>query len=256
MKKDVERKKKFQKQAQNLGFLPNLCFFDAIEEKENWHLWCLLSHREIIKIAKDNKYKNILIFEDDAEVISENITYLWPSIEELRSIKWDIFYLGSSLVWEDLPLLEKNDRLYRLYGGRSTHAIAYNMSSFEYLLQITDNSDKFIKKYKAIDTYLSLFAQEKMKSFIPLKPIFKQKNGFSNIEKKLMSLDIPILLNFEKLTKRHFLKNKTIKFIRKIFVQIWQITNERVNMFFISYWIYNKISKKSIGKYFFKYISF
>ena len=75
LKESVDRKKSFSNQMQEIGLLNKIVFFEAIQDSQNGHMGCLQSHRSIVKIALKNKHKNVLIFEDDAELIKENLQY-------------------------------------------------------------------------------------------------------------------------------------------------------------------------------------
>ena len=106
LKKDYMRKKKISKIFEKYD-IANFEFFDAIngneyekeynEIKKNGskiksigHYGCLKSHLQVLKIAKQRKYKNILILEDDI-TFNENI------IEKINNIELpytDIIYLN------------------------------------------------------------------------------------------------------------------------------------------------------------------
>lgn len=44
-------------------------------------------------MAQVNKWKNVLVFEDDIKILEQNIYYLIKSLEQLKNEKWDLFYL-------------------------------------------------------------------------------------------------------------------------------------------------------------------
>ncbi|MFT5259856.1 MAG: hypothetical protein ACI9J2_002038 [Saprospiraceae bacterium] len=52
-------------QPKRLNIANRLGRFSAVETPENHHIGCALSHREIIQIAQDRAYKNVLVLEDD-----------------------------------------------------------------------------------------------------------------------------------------------------------------------------------------------
>lgn len=250
LKKSTERRKKFEDQIIKLWIHNKVVFFEAIENKLNWHIGCMSSNREIIKVAKEQNYGNILVFEDDAEVIYDNLIYLSRALEELSQKKWGLFYLWCSFVWEDLPRLERNNNIYRICGWRGTHAIAYNKSIYSKFLQITDWSSwvKLIKKYIGFDVYLSLFLQEFCRSYIPLKPIFKQNSGFSYIKNKIANSDKLIIDNFNTVSEWWIFTRIFIKIVRKIIVYTWLLSNKKINIFrILSY--YNARCGKSTGKW-------
>jgi len=54
------------------------------------------SHINVLKLAKDNKWKNVLILEDDIAWIDFESSY--QEIERLMSDKWDVFMIGGTYV--------------------------------------------------------------------------------------------------------------------------------------------------------------
>lgn len=88
-------------------------------------LACRLSHLEIIKQAKKNKYKKILILEDDIKFCENFEIYL----QHLRNIDdWKLLYLGASQhLWKDIKYI---DNFY--YCGYTVGAFAYGIDSSLY----------------------------------------------------------------------------------------------------------------------------
>ena len=86
-----DRWKKVQKEFERMGVLHKVFRFDAIENFENGHIGCALSHRNIIQDAKIKGYKNILIFEDDI-FFRYSSDYMFKVTQELALTDWDIFY--------------------------------------------------------------------------------------------------------------------------------------------------------------------
>ena len=95
---------------------------------------CMLSHRKIIEAAKTAGLKNVLVFEDDIRIVQENISSLKNSIKDLDDHEWDIFYLGATYLW---PIEKTGPYLVKVVeGAYATHAIAYNHTVFDKILDI------------------------------------------------------------------------------------------------------------------------
>jgi GR25 family glycosyltransferase involved in LPS biosynthesis len=110
----------------NSKFIPGK---GMIENK--FALGCLLSHLEIIKIAKEKNYKRILIFEDDV-LISENINI---SIQKLRNIKeWKLLYFGTSQY--DWNIEMYNEDFYLSKKCLGTFAYAIDSSIYDEIIDI------------------------------------------------------------------------------------------------------------------------
>ena len=99
------------------------------------HTGCKKGHMNIIKDAKEKKYKNILIFEDDIK-----INYNFPI--KINTPKFDMFYLG---YWDfdmcSVPdpktkdfCLDTEFDLIRLFYCRSTYAYIINERLYNYIL--------------------------------------------------------------------------------------------------------------------------
>lgn len=116
---------------------------------------CLLSHINIIKKAKAEGLKSILVLEDDVEFI--NIEAIDKSVDQLSTRYWSLFYLGSNT---HVPLNKEDDNLLVLKKGYATHAIAYHENFYDYFL---DNFNQ--RKIDIIDVWLSDFGQENFKSY-------------------------------------------------------------------------------------------
>jgi len=165
-----DRPKKKQKILGQLShFYPHLKpeVFDAIDTRHlnNHHIGCALSHRAIIDKSKKNKYKNILVFEEDA-LLHKNFNSLFDkNLKELKEVQWDILYLGAC-VWNPKP--PKNPRTFESVRGcdylkfltRSTctHGLAYNHTCYDYILNSLpsrlEGMTNWCQKHKAIDQWL------------------------------------------------------------------------------------------------------
>ena len=58
---------------------------------------CAESHKAIIKLAKEQNLKNVMVFEDDFVVLENWRENLSNSISELQNHRWHNFYLGYHL---------------------------------------------------------------------------------------------------------------------------------------------------------------
>jgi len=142
-----DRKLLFEKRASKLDF--NIERFNAIkvpnnfidksslknEERRKQKLGCSLSHFEIIRQAKENKLKNVLIFEDDCVFVDNFNDKLLKCVNELKNKDWDLFYLGG----EPNALCDKaGEYIYKMNNGGaySTHAYAINNCFFDKILSI------------------------------------------------------------------------------------------------------------------------
>lgn len=95
------------------------------------------SHREVVKIAKENNFEKILILEDDAKFYNtENyrgIDIIEKALDQLSNIdNWEIFFLGSNLHDTELKLCTPN--LIKCDCCVSTQAYILNRNTFDKIL--------------------------------------------------------------------------------------------------------------------------
>lgn len=108
-----------------------------------------LGHREIIKLAKKRGLKNVLVFEDDFNVLDNWNETLNCALGELDNFDWHLFYLGwgfwfgkKKLIRECGECLLKHFSHAKQRGVTKTHAIAYNSTIFDYLIDWINPFDK------------------------------------------------------------------------------------------------------------------
>lgn len=87
--KRTDRMEEFLNEFKKINIdISNLERFSAIYKPENPCVGCTLSHLEVIKIAKERSYKNIIVFEDDFEfLVSGEIFH--KNIENFFSLNID-----------------------------------------------------------------------------------------------------------------------------------------------------------------------
>lgn len=106
---------RFMKIANEYGFAHKVYRIQAVKH-EIGSFGCALSHKKALERAKRMKLNNVLIFEDDVEFLYD-VKYthecLNSGIENLKNMKWDIFYLGVNPAVRDKDIREKNIKGFR-----------------------------------------------------------------------------------------------------------------------------------------------
>lgn len=91
-----------------------------------------MSHQEIVKQAKVDGLSNVLIFEDDCVFADDFMEYGQKCVHELKSMDWDLFYLGGEPNYECFRV---SSHLFQCNRGiYMTHAYALNRRFFDCLL--------------------------------------------------------------------------------------------------------------------------
>lgn len=99
--------------------------FSAIK-RVNGRLGCLESHTQVLLMAKENKWKNVLILEDDLEWLSD-FENNYKKLEELsRKPDWDVIMLTGWYWKHDFP---------RIFSANNTGAYLVNGSYYDKLLK-------------------------------------------------------------------------------------------------------------------------
>ena len=132
---------------------------------------CLLSHISIIKMAKSNKWKSVMVLEDDVEFINTDSINL--SVSQLKKRDWGLFYLGTNL---HCQLERADNNLLKLKKGFATHAIAYHERFYDYYL---DNFNKEL--IPIIDVWLAENGQERFPCFCTYPITAVQVSNHSDI---------------------------------------------------------------------------
>ena len=88
---------------------------------------CTLSHYNIVKHAKENNYKNILIFEDDFTITNPSTfkSTLLASLQQIETnnLSPHMLYLGGNLLTGYVETNKKIDKnLFRIGGAKTTHS--------------------------------------------------------------------------------------------------------------------------------------
>jgi len=152
---------------------------------------CISSHVNIIKMAKANKWKSVLVLEDDVEFI--NHEYIDSAIDQLQGKEWDLFYLGNNT---HTPLSKADKNLLNLKEGYATHAVAYHERFYDQIISAFDK-----KEIEIIDVWLSEVGQAKGNSYCSYPITAIQENSFSDIHNQV--IDYSWMISKFKINTQH-----------------------------------------------------
>ncbi|MEI8300696.1 MAG: glycosyltransferase family 25 protein [Chlamydiota bacterium] len=73
--------------------------FEAVHDFLNGHRGCAQSHIKVLELAKEKRWKNVLILEDDVAFTQskEEIEHTISSFLKAFENKWDVFFLGANI---------------------------------------------------------------------------------------------------------------------------------------------------------------
>jgi GR25 family glycosyltransferase involved in LPS biosynthesis len=165
---------------------------------------CCASHRQIINICKQENVSNVLVLEDDILFRNDPIKNLNLSLKELKDHAWDIYYLGMNVTTEvySEPLMRISDNLLKVKGALTTHAIAYNSSCYNDILDSIPSGDNVINwlyQNESIDGWFMKYFLNTKNVFCPNEFLATQRENISDIDLKLITYSESIENNFYKL---------------------------------------------------------
>ena len=171
-------------------------FFDAIrpslEDVNNWNkdylghinrlhvedydkyrigcLGCLKSHVEVIKQALNNKYKYVLILEDDV-VFKQDFHKIYEYIKQLKT--FDMLYLSGSHLGKKERI---SDNIIKVEGTHTTNSYIINEKVMNYLV---NNINGYKKE---IDVFYAEEVQPIFNCYCIVPHMTKQSDGYSDIQ--------------------------------------------------------------------------
>jgi GR25 family glycosyltransferase involved in LPS biosynthesis len=140
---------------------------------------CLLSHLNVLKDARENRYKTILITEDDVE-FSDNLNVKFFKYE-IQLPKWDILYLGANHAlcnpYEQNPPIQVNENVYKVNHAYALHAYAVKQSCYDFLI------DNISEMNNSVDVIISKI-QKHLEVYLFRPHLAWQSSGYSDIMEK------------------------------------------------------------------------
>ncbi len=137
---------------------------------------CALSHIEIIKLAKKQNLKNVLIFEDDIE-LTQDFSVKFDSFIRQLPDNWDMFYLGGSGHTAPnstvISYISKN--IAKTTGTYTTSSYAVKESLFDIIIEGAS------KMVEPIDNYYKYRIQPNYNCYVTRPNLIWQKPGKSDI---------------------------------------------------------------------------
>ena len=197
-----DRKIQFEDELKKQDFY-NFKRFNAIKDPVKGYIGCSKSHLECLKIAKQNNYPYVIIFEDDFEFLI-NKDEFHTLLNNLLQIEYDVFMLGYNTIEflnitsyiPDKSISHSGDlrSIYRIKNTQTASGYIVNRRYYDRLinnfqdglnlLQTTDVYSNY-----AIDQYWKRL-QDKDIWLCYKKRIGKQRASYSDIEKRLVDYQV------------------------------------------------------------------
>jgi len=148
-----------------------------------------LSHLTAITLAKYQKFKNVLILEDDVTFSDNILKELNLCLEDLKKIDWDMFFLGCNPVEE---FCQVTNNISRSGGVYMLHAYAVNHTFYDKLL------DFDFSRFWVLDQHTFGLAKNKEnKVYMSNKSLANQRPGFSGAEGHFLDYNLAVENNYK-----------------------------------------------------------
>jgi hypothetical protein len=182
----VDRWENAQKEFEKAGIKDRVVRFSAVKDVDG-RIGLIKSNLAIIKLAKDKKLKNVLIFEDDVKFIVDNIQeVLIKSLEQIGSLDWTLFYLGANT---HSKLIKIKPNLILLKNAFATQSVAFSQKSYNTYIKKFEGLTKISSMDDILDVHFAKYFQEKYICLMVNPMMTSQMNSFSDIEQREVNYD-------------------------------------------------------------------
>ena len=177
LKHRVDRKEFVIKQLEEFD-ITNYEFFNAVntfgnDALKSGELGCLLSHLELIKLAKEKKLPYITILEDDALFIPNFKNIYKKAIKEVPD-NFDLFYIGSIQAIQ--PTMKKLIGVCNF--SLTTVGYVINSTIYDKVIELLS------RQSDTVDFIYARCIQPNKKSYCAYPSLLEQKSGYSDILEK------------------------------------------------------------------------
>ena len=155
------------------------------------------SHIEIIRNAKQDKLKSVLIFEDDVEFLtkvwngkefiqSDPSIYIRNALSQLKDVNWDILFLGWRLPYQDfINYKEVSNNLFQSTLQTTTHAYIINHTIYDKILANNPLDAALNRRGPSLDEFYGYWLSFAA-TCINIKPLIAgQYTSVSDVKNKL-----------------------------------------------------------------------
>jgi|TARA_R110001592_G_scaffold143677_1_gene366566 GR25 family glycosyltransferase involved in LPS biosynthesis len=141
---------------------------------------CMASHVNIWKMAKANKWKNVLIIEDDCDFINQIQERFNERINQVPS-DWDLLYLGGIHETRGGVYIPEKISEHVMKAKRMITTTCYAIKDTCYDLAIDTVLADEPWFHTAVDGYLGAYVQSKCNTYAFNPPLAWQRASFSDI---------------------------------------------------------------------------
>lgn len=209
-----DRLEHFKTEMDYMGW--NFEVFEGIQRKDGGTFeGCADSHVALARIAKEQNYDYMMVFEDDTFFMPYAKTLLKSSLDELQSLDWDMFHFAPSV---HKPIYYNGSGLVNLSGPHPPkgpeHRGIFGLSAYIYKPSLFDEIPKWRgckewsnpKHQRPIDAFFDEYIYPNFKCYAAEFPISTQIVDYSNINKGKFNVHYMITYNWTSYVNPNFPK--------------------------------------------------
>ena len=178
-----DRREHIEKQLSIVGIHAER--FSAIQQ-ENGAIGCSMSHLKCLKIAQQNNWEHILIMEDDIEFLNPELFKNQLNKFFKKNIHFDVLLIAGNNLQ---PFVEIDDCCVKIHNCQTTTGYIVQKHYYdtfinnyqEGIINLIKNKEKHV--LFALDQYWKNL-QKIDEWYLIIPPTIRQKEGYSDIEKK------------------------------------------------------------------------
>lgn len=145
-------------------------------------LGCMLSHLNVVKYAKEQQWKSVLILEDDCVFLPNAQEILGEAVKELKYLpKWDMLYLGANAL---APIEQISPHIGKMTGGYCAHAYIVADHFYDTILNVPRDQYVIIDQW-----YMDVMRDARHTVYTVLPIVAVQGGSYSDIEMKNVSYE-------------------------------------------------------------------
>lgn len=185
----TDRFEQCQSEFEKLGIKDRVQRFSAIK-CDDGRVGVIKSNLAIVKMAKEKKLNNVLVFEDDVKFLYENrpLEILSRAIKQIK-IPWQLFYLGANT---HSKLTKITPNLIYLKNAYAVHSMAYNKTVYDKFINYAEKIEKINNPNEILDIWLANEVQAKQVALMVNPILTTQRESYSDIEKTVVKYDFII----------------------------------------------------------------
>jgi glycosyl transferase family 25 len=191
--KRTDRKEQFTQEMEKMNWKAER-FPGYYYEPPKGIVGCTKSHLEVLKLAKEREYANVLICEDDLEwledkeVVNEELDKLFRN-----DIEFDVCFLAYNNKTIDRDYTPKYDFLVKTLYSTTASCYLVNYNYYDVLIELYERAlpilDSTMQHWIYANDQIWKTLQEKDKWFCFSKRLAKQRDGFSDNANQIVSYD-------------------------------------------------------------------